>query len=467
MISASKAVFPQKNCKGGAPECGPVNKLDILGVCSFDMYIPVLNSITSKIRSRDNGEGHLFHVKSGLVVSSPQWVADTMSTKMEMADVFINTVTFGEDNVGIVSDAHEGYFTYDNSIFSWVKVLDERYAVIIQTPLKELYASINGKVDQIRLSTEQTFWGVMIVCVLCSLIIGGFITLLGVVAVPLLRATGKEAERVVVNLGGDLFAGVQDNIHGRGTGCASWLGGLAEVTVLWTGFHSMLETLAAKRLKKGSSDEVNPIFRDDELLMALSGWRAPWETKGSRLPVEGPLENAKIEQELKQEIREVHIPFWSSAVWRIMGFIGIPFVVGLAVALGLSTSTVRKNVDEWLLPIRKTLTDEERETLPIRLEAAADSLAFLFRRHENSLLSYRDLIERTWNSGFGLYPAGHFSEIEFSVNAEKAIYPNFLSSVITPDKWVIESLPAGWPYSNSVPGGGHECNRMKGEIRNY
>jgi len=467
MISASKAVFPQANCKGGAPECGIVNKLDILGVSSFDMYIPILNTITSKIRSRDNGEGHLFHVNSGSIVSSPQWAADALSTKLKMADVFINTVTFGEDNVRIVSSKDEGYFTYDNSIFSWVKVLDGRYAVIIQTPLKELYSSIDGKVHQIKVGTEKTFWDLMIVCLLCSLIIGGFIALLGLVAVPLLRATAKQAERVVLNLGGDLFAGVQDDVHGRGTGCANWLGGLAEVTMLWTGFHSMLEKLAAKRVKKGSSDEVNPMFRDDELAQAISGWSAPWETKGSPTQVEKHVEQAKFEQELNQEIKEVHIPFWSSAVYRIMGFVGIPFIVGLAVALGLSASTVRDNVNDWLLPIRKTLTDEERDTLPIRLEAAAETLAFLFRRHENSLLSYRDLVERTWNSGFGLYPTGHFSAIEYSGNYQRAIYPNFLSSVITPEKWVIESLPSEWPYSDFVPGGGHKCKRMKGQTRNY
>lgn len=435
MISASKAVFKQENCNGGAPECGTeLNVLDLLGVVCFDIYIPVLNSITSKIRSRDNGEGHLFHLQTGLVVSSKQWVADSMSPEMKMADVFINTVTFGEDNVRIVSNTDRGYLTYDGSIFSWVKVLDERYAVIIQTPLKELYASINGKVTQISSSTEVTFWELMIVCMLCSLVIGGFITLLGFVAVPLLKATGKEAERVVGNLGGDLFAGVQDDIHGRGTGFASWLGGLAEVTILWTGFHSMLEMLAAKRLKKRSRDELNPIFQDDEIKMALAGWSVPWEANGCRLLVERPVENAMIQKQLEEEMREVHIPFWSSATWRIMAFIGIPFIIGLGVALGLSTFTVRKNVDEWLSPIRKTLTDEERGTLPIRLDAASETLSFLFRRHENSLLSYSDLIERIWNSAFDLYPAGHVSSIEFSANAEREIYPNFLSYVVKPNE---------------------------------
>lgn len=283
----------------------------------------------------------------------------------------------------------------------------------------------------------------MLVCALCSLLIGGFITLLGVVAVPLLRATGRMAERVVVNLGGDLFAGVQDDIHGSGTGCASRLGGLAEVTLLWTGFQSMLEKLAAKRLKKGSKWELNPIFNDDEVHMAIRGWNVPWETTGCRFPVESPLEKRRIQQELNQEVKEVKIPFWSSAVWRIMAFVGIPFVAGLAIALGISTSRVSKNVDEWLSPIRETLTLEERETLPIRLDAAAESLSFLFRRHENSLLSYRDLVERTWNSGFGLYPSGHSSAIEFSADAELAIYPNFLPTTITSDEWVIGSLPVG------------------------
>lgn len=78
-----------------------------------------------------------------------------------------------------------------------------------------------------------------------------------------------------------------------------------------------------------------------------------------------------------------------------MVFIGFPFIVALAIALGLSSSTVRSNVNVWLSPIRETLTDEERTTLPIRLDAAAQTLAFVFRRHENSLLSFKDLIERT------------------------------------------------------------------------
>jgi len=468
MISASKAVFPQDKCKGGAPECGTkLSSLDLLGVSSFDMYISVLSTITSKIRSRDNGEGHLFHLESGLIVSSPQWAADSMSTSMKMADVFINTVKFGEENVGIVRSKDGGYFTFDDSIFSWVKVLDGRYAVIIQTPLEELYSSINKILDTIRSSTEKIFWELMIVCLLVSLVIGCFITLLGYVAVPLLRATGKEAERVVLNLGGDLFSGVEEDIHGSGTGFASRLGGLAEVTMLWTGFHSMLQTLAAKRLKKGNRDEFNPIFKDDELQMVLDGWSVPWQTEGCRLVVKGPAAKAHIRQELNQEIKEVHIPFWSSAIWRIMAFVGIPFAVGLGVALSLSTFTVRKNVDEWLYPIRKTLTDEERETLPIRLDAAAETLALLFRRHENSLQSYRDLVERTWNSASGLYPAGNLSEIKFSANAEKAIYPSFLGRTVTRDRWIIESLPASWPYSNSVPGGGHESTRVRGELRNY
>jgi len=153
------------------------------------------------------------------------------------------------------------------------------------------------------------------------------------------------------------------------------------------------------------------------------------------------MEKCNIQQELNLEVKEVKIPFWSSAVWRIMAFVGIPFVAGLAIALGISTSKVSKNVDEWLSPIRETLILEERETLPIRLDAAAESLSFLFRRHENSLLSYRDLVQRTWNSGFGLYPSGHASAIEFSADAEPAIYPNFLPITITPDEWVIGSLP--------------------------
>lgn len=76
---------------------------------------------------------------------------------MKMSDVFINTVAFGKSNVDIVSKHQKGYFTYDDSTFSWVKVLDDRYTVVIQTPLEELYASINGKVDKIRSSTEETF----------------------------------------------------------------------------------------------------------------------------------------------------------------------------------------------------------------------------------------------------------------------------------------------------------------------
>jgi len=115
----------------------------------------------------------------------------------------------------------------------------------------------------------------MIVCALCSAFIGTFIAMLGVVAVPLLRATAKEAERVVLNLGGELFAGIEDDIHGKGTGFADWLGGLAEATLLWSGFHSMLETLAAKRQKSGSHEEPNPIFKDDDLQLMLDGWYMP------------------------------------------------------------------------------------------------------------------------------------------------------------------------------------------------
>jgi len=78
-----------------------------------------------------------------------------------------------------------------------------------------------------------------------------------------------------------------------------------------------------------------------------------------------------------------------------MAFVGIPFVIGLSVAVGLSSNTVKSNVGLWLAPIRKTLTDEEQNTLPIRLDATAQTLSFVFRRHENSLLSSKDLIERT------------------------------------------------------------------------
>jgi len=119
LITASKAVFVQKNCDGGAPECSTIlQSADLLGVCSFDMNIPVLNSITSKIKSRVSGDAHLFHVESGLVVSSPQWKADSTSTEMKMANVFINTVTFGNKPVEVVKNADDGHLTYDGSVFS-------------------------------------------------------------------------------------------------------------------------------------------------------------------------------------------------------------------------------------------------------------------------------------------------------------------------------------------------------------
>jgi len=111
--------------------------------------------------------------------------------------------------------------------------------------------------------------------------------------------------------------------------------------------------------------------------------------------VKKPAERTRIQSELLKEAAVMNIPFWSSAVWRIMAFIGVPFVIALAVASGLSSSTVRHNVNDWLSPIRDTLTNEERATLPTRLDAAAQTLAFVFRRHENSLLSYKNLVERT------------------------------------------------------------------------
>merc|ERR1719482_1323077 len=94
MISASKAVYTAEGCSAGLPECGTPGTL--VGVVSVDLYIPFMNHITSRIKTRETGEAHLFHVESGGVVSSPQWQAAPDDEKLNIKDVTLKQNTFGE-----------------------------------------------------------------------------------------------------------------------------------------------------------------------------------------------------------------------------------------------------------------------------------------------------------------------------------------------------------------------------------
>jgi len=230
-----------------------------------------MNHITNRIRSRQTGEAHLFHLKSGAVVSSAQWSPLPTEPGIHMKDLKITKKTFGTKSISRISKTDSGSFSYDGSLIAWVKVLDGRYAVVIETPEKEITASLVNEMVHIDKATMGTFGSVMGLTAFVAIMVSASITLFGFVVVPLLKQTEKEAQRVVMNLGKDLFDGIGEQVQHGYTGFAAKLGGLAEVSLLCQGFQHMLQKLAQKRkIATKGNKVVNPMWQDDDLRGRLS-----------------------------------------------------------------------------------------------------------------------------------------------------------------------------------------------------
>jgi len=463
LLSASKAIFKQSSCEGGLAECS--TNTPVIGVVSFDLYLPFMSHITNRVRFRETGEAHLFHVESGAVVSSAQWSPTPTESGILMKDVGITKQSFGAERVRRISENDFGSFSFDGSLIAWVKVLNGRYAVVIETPEKEITESLTKEMKYINEATLRTFGSVMGLTAFVLVMLSASITLLGIVVVPMLNQTEKEAQRVVMNLGKDLFDGIGEKVNHGYTGFAAKLGGLAEVSLLRQGFQNMLHKLAEKRKMAAKGNWVaNPMWQDDDLRERLSKWSPPWEEYGASIPVEVTKHKLSISDEEKAP--EEEIKWYSSAVMRIFALIGLPLVAGMSIALAVACSSVSTDANVWLEPIRETLIREERSTLPIRLESAADALALVFRRNMNSLVSYKDLVQRTWNSGFNLISENDTSRINFSPTFPRVIYPNYLPVEISVGQLRITSLPQGWPYPDVVRGGWFSSSRVPA-VHNY
>merc|ERR1719285_832806 len=193
--------------------------------------------------------------------------------------------------------------------------------------------------EHIDKATMATFGGVMGWTAFVAIVVSAAITLLGFVVVPLLRETEKEAQRVVMNLGKDLFDGIGFKVNHGYTGFAAKLGGLAEVSLLRRGFNHMLHKLAKKRgMAAKGYGVVNPMWQDDDLRSRLSCWSPPWEIY--KVPIKVEVTTHKTSNSDDEKIPEEEIMWYSSAIMRILVLIGLPLVIGTSVSLAIACASV-------------------------------------------------------------------------------------------------------------------------------
>lgn len=470
-MTGSRAIREQSSKPGGLPEDAVDGGL--IGVVSFDLYLPSVQHITKRIRTRKTGEAHLFNLESGALISSPQWQARPEDQATNLAELSVGQQSFGSENIDRMRRDPSGAVIFDQSLVVHTHLLGGRFGVVIETPQEEIVAALEQELEQIDEDTESAAIVSIAVCGGCVVMVLFFIFVLARSIVPQLTATEREAKRIVQNLGGDLFAGV--DLGGSGKP------GLGEVRLLRNGFCNMLQTLASKRKTDLVSEKDlhrNPLVGHAKLSAHVDQYEPLW---GSSVSVNGP---TKVHSEIMAPAIRVSapdgkhkvsapdgkhndygamkkaVPRHQTVFWRMMLLIGLPLVIALGVAGGITGMLVHSNALSWLHPIKATMAEEEQATLQVQLDAVAETLSLTFRRHSVSLSTWKQIVEKVYNSGYGM----DHDPLELrGQGVDSPVFPNFVGV----ESAQLQQLPTWWQYPRDLPGGLHASKRVPGKSYNY
>lgn len=377
------------------PVIGPTNPRGAAaGVSGADILVSELQDVVTTIKSRETGEAFFLYRATGQVVASGQLEVSFTMTAIPTIDTLVlpGSVgsTFGQlsgwsgASSTFVSDASGSgsrRMTDPTGVayeLVWQDAWASAYVLLTCTREDEILVPIESQLASISRASAAVFAKSLAICAACLVVIvAASVVLSFLMARPVVQ-TLAQSDKIVANIGGDLFKGVK--ITGRRRDeKPSWkdgsspLAGLVqlpgEVAALRGEFVKALFELGKKRVRTVAP--ASPLYQSglppSAPTIPTSNLPGPYAQCVGQIhqPEDAKRQSQALDLEMEAPVSQP-LTLWNSIVAKITIYLLLPTVVAMVVVVAITFGTVFQDVESWMSPVRDTMVAEELLSLDVR-----------------------------------------------------------------------------------------------------